>query len=233
MSAGITRGAASILIAVSTALVIVGVSIAPFLNPIWVGFEQGRSHASEWTGYTPIQLKVATDGILADLVFGPPTFDVQVDGQPVLNERERSHMADVRGVFAGFAALVGIAIIVLLVAATASRRSARRTFWQSVRSGSGALALGTVVAGAVGLVAFDSAFDVFHRLFFAGGTYTFDPRTDRLVQLFPDQFWFETSLAVGGMILVLSAATWWFAARRRAVDERSRVGVGRVVEAQG
>ena len=233
MSAGITRGAASILIAVSTALVIVGVSIAPFLNPIWVGFEQGRSHASEWTGYTPIQLKVATDGILADLVFGPPTFDVQVDGQPVLNERERSHMADVRGVFAGFAALVGIAIIVLLVAATASRWSARRTFWQSVRSGSGALALGTVVAGAVGLVAFDSAFDVFHRLFFAGGTYTFDPRTDRLVQLFPDQFWLETSLAVGGVILVLSTVTWWFAARRRAVDERSRVGVGRVVEAQG
>ena len=233
MSAGITRGAASILIAVSTALVIVGVSIAPFLNPIWVGFEQGRSHASEWTGYTPIQLKVATDGILADLVFGPPTFDVQVDGQPVLNERERSHMADVRGVFAGFAALVGIAIIVLLVAATASRRSARRTFWQSVRSGSGALAVGTVVAGAVGLVAFDSAFDVFHRLFFAGGTYTFDPRTDRLVQLFPDQFWLETSLAVGGVILVLSTVTWWFAARRRAVDERSRVGVGRVVEAQG
>ena len=43
----------------------------------------------------------ATDAILADLVVGPPDFDVAVAGTPVLIERERAHMRDVRGVFAG------------------------------------------------------------------------------------------------------------------------------------
>jgi integral membrane protein (TIGR01906 family) len=63
-------------------------------------------------------------------------------------------------------------------------------------------------------VAFDAAFEVFHRLFFAGGTYLFDPRTDRLVQLFPETFWSETATAVGAVILVLALGTAWFAGRR-------------------
>ena len=43
----------------------------------------------------------ATDAIVADLVFGPPDFDVEVGGVPVLIEREQQHMRDVRTVFAG------------------------------------------------------------------------------------------------------------------------------------
>ena len=59
-------------------------------------------------------------------------------------------------------------------------------------------------------VAFDQAFEVFHELFFAGGTYTFDPSTDRLVQLFPIQFWEETTLALGVVLVVIAGAfAWW------------------------
>ena len=32
----------------------------------------------------------------------------------------------------------------------------------------------------------------------------FDPRTEKLVQLFPDQFWSETSVALAGVVLVLA-----------------------------
>jgi hypothetical protein len=32
----------------------------------------------------------------------------------------------------------------------------------------------------------------------------FDPRTEKLVQLFPDQFWSETSVALAGAVLVLA-----------------------------
>jgi integral membrane protein (TIGR01906 family) len=64
--------------------------------------------------------------------------------------------------------------------------------------------------------AFDAAFEVFHRLFFPAGSYTFDPRTDKLVQLFPEAFWSETAIFVGVAILVAAIATWWFARRRAA-----------------
>ena len=62
-----------------------------------------------------------------------------------------------------------------------------------------------VIGGVVSFVAFDALFETFHRLFFAGGSYTFDPATDRLVQLFPFQFWQETAIAVGAVCIVVAA----------------------------
>jgi uncharacterized membrane protein len=45
---------------------------------------------------------------------------------------------------------------------------------------------------------------MFHRLFFAGGSYTFDPTTDRLVQLFPFAFWDETAMVLGIVAAVVA-----------------------------
>jgi integral membrane protein (TIGR01906 family) len=222
------RRLGAVIVALAVALVIVAASILPFLNPVWVSFEQGRAEAAAWTGYTPSQLRTATDGILSDLVFGPPSFDVRVDGQPVLNDRERSHMADVRGVFAGFAIAAVVALAVVIFGWFASRRGGSAAFARAVRAGAVGLAVGVVIVGLIGLAAFDLAFEIFHRLFFAGGTYTFDARTDRLVQLFPVRFWLETSIAVGVVILVLCAVVWWVAGRtplRRVLDTRTVAGV--------
>jgi integral membrane protein (TIGR01906 family) len=195
------RASASVLVGIATAVVILALAIVPFVNPVWVSFEQGRARADLWTGYSTPQLRQATDAILSDLVLGPPKFDVVVAGQEVLNARERQHMADVRGVFVGLAVLAVVSIVVLFVAHRLLAGSGR--FWRGVRRGAAGLAIGVLIVGVVGAFAFDLAFDVFHRLFFAGGSYTFDPRTDRLVQLFPEQFWFESSLVVGALILVL------------------------------
>ena len=81
---------------------------------------------------------------------------------------------------------------------------------------------GVIVAGAIAAVAFDAVFEIFHRLFFPGGTYTFDPSTDRLVQLFPFDFWSETTIVLGVVIIALALIVWAIARRlaRRAVSER-------------
>jgi integral membrane protein (TIGR01906 family) len=70
------------------------------------------------------------------------------------------------------------------------------------------------VLGIFALVAFDTAFEVFHRLFFSAGTYTFDPATSKLVQLFPDAFWSETAIMVGVVIIAVAIVTAWQAGRR-------------------
>jgi integral membrane protein (TIGR01906 family) len=77
-----------------------------------------------------------------------------------------------------------------------------------------------VVGGITGVFFFDTAFEVFHRLFFPAGTYLFDPRTDRLVQLFPEQFWVETTVGVGVLVVLLSVGLAWFARGRAARLER-------------
>jgi integral membrane protein (TIGR01906 family) len=213
------RPASSVLVGIAAGIVILAVAILPFVNPVWVSFEQGRARAEAWTGYSPAQLQQATNAILSDLVVGPPNFDVAVAGQPVLNDRERAHMSDVRRVLVGLALLAGVSFVVLVVAHRLARGSA--AFWRPVRAGAAGLAVGVLVVGVVGMVAFDAAFEVFHRLFFAGGTYSFDARTDRLVQLFPDQFWFETSLALGAVMLMLCLIAW------RVATERAASGVSR------
>lgn len=61
-----------------------------------------------------------------------------------------------------------------------------------------------VVGGVALLVAFDTTFEIFHRLFFKPGSFTFDPRTERLVQIFPEQFWVESFTAVAVVAFALS-----------------------------
>jgi integral membrane protein (TIGR01906 family) len=194
---------ASIAIGIATAIVIVAVAIIPFLTPAWVGVEQGRAQAAAWTGYNEADLRTATNAILADLVIGPPDFDVAVAGAPVLNDRERGHMRDVRTVFGGLAIAAVISVVVLAVAA--ARRKDRAATWRAVRQGAIWLVAVVVGLGVFALVAFDTLFEVFHEVLFPAGSYDFDPATERLVQLFPFQFWQESAIAVGIVIIAISA----------------------------
>lgn len=213
----------SVLVGIATGIVILAVAIIPFISPAWVSFEQGRARAEAWTGYSSEQLRQATDAILSDLVVGPPNFDVAVAGQPVLNVRERAHMTDVRRVFSGLALLALASLVLLVLGHRLAHGSG--TFWRAVGRGVAVLALGVLGVGLIGTFAFDATFDIFHRLFFAGGSYTFDPRTDRLVQLFPEQFWFESALALGALILLLCLVTWRVATARAAAGvSRARAG---------
>jgi integral membrane protein (TIGR01906 family) len=203
---------ATVLVGLATAFVIVAVAILPFLTPQWVAFEQDRAQAAAWTGYASGELRTATDSILGDLVVGGD-FAVQVNGAPVLNERERAHMSDVRTVFRGLWVVAMISAVVLAVVAVARRGDRART-WRAVRRGALGLTIGVVVAGVVGAVAFDRLFEVFHEIFFPAGSYLFDPANDRLVQLFPFQFWEETTMVVGGVIIALALVVAFIAGRR-------------------
>ena len=205
---------ADVWIGLATALTIVALTIPLFLNPAWVGFEQGRAQATAWTGYDQADLTIATNAILSDLVVGPPDFDVTVEGAPVLNERERSHMRDVRGVFSGFFVLAIVAAVSAVVIALRRRGDERLATWRAVQGGALGLIAALIVGAFISFFAFDALFETFHRIFFPGGSYDFDPATDRLVQLFPFQFWNETAIAVGAVSIVIALLVALFAARR-------------------
>jgi len=208
---------AALVLGVAAALVIVAISILPFLNPVWVGFEQDRAQAQAWTGFATADLRTVTNSILADLVVGPPAFDVQLGGEAVLDDRERQHMVDVRGVFAAFYVVAGIAGVVLIGAFVVARGgAARRTLWRRLARSGLIIAVSTVVIGVVGILFFDQAFELFHSLFFPAGSYDFDSGTEKLVQLFPYQFWVETTAAVAAVIVGLSLLLWWIGGRRAA-----------------
>lgn len=179
---------------VSTAIVLVAVAVAAFFNPLWIDFEQQRTDVPAITGYSLEQVRAATGSILAGLFVDPAGFAVTLTGQPVLDAAERSHMADVRTVLLGFGIVVAIAVAMLAAIVAANRRSA--WLWRAVARGSAALVVFGAVVGVAVLLFFDAAFELFHLVFFPQGNFAFDPRTERLTQLFPDQFWTETSIGV-------------------------------------
>ncbi len=205
-------------VSLATVMVIVGLTIALFFNPIWIGFEQDRTGVPAITGYTADQVRAATGSILADVVFGPPAFAATVNGEPVLDAAERSHMVDVYNVIRLFEGVVGLAVVLLAVIAWINRRSA--WMWRAVGRGSGALAIVGAVVGVAVVFFFDQAFLLFHLVFFPQGNFSFDPRTERLTQIFPDQFWTETSTGIAIVGLAVAVAITRLARRRatRKVD---------------
>jgi len=212
MNGSVVRGIASLGVGLATILVLLGVGVAVFFNPPFVAFEQDRANAVGWTGYTPDQVRQATDAILGQLYVGPGDFSVTVAGTPVLVAREQAHMRDVRGVFAGFGLAVAAGAILLVLARW--RSGGAPWMWRAIRAGASTLIGAVIVLGIVAAIAFDALFEVFHTIFFTSGSFDFDPRTSRLVQLFPDHFWFETSIALAVVLLILGVLVRTFAGRR-------------------
>ena len=145
------------------------------------------------------------------------------DGETAFNERELSHMDDVRSIFG--ALLRGQLIVVggLLLLGLALARTGRRAL---VPRGllAGAVATLGVAALAVPfvLLGFDRFFTRFHELFFEGDSWRFSTR-DTLIRIYPEQLWQDVSvlvavLAVAQALLLALVARWWL----RRVCPRAR-----------
>lgn len=122
-------------------------------------------------------------------------------GRPLFDASERSHLADVRGVFRAAEVASAVAGIVAAAIAVGARRSRLRL----VRDGAlwaGALVL---VIGVVAAVAFEPAFLAFHYLFFPQGNFLFDPATSSLLRLYPEPYWYGVTLRVGVTFIVVMA----------------------------
>jgi len=131
----------------------------------------------------------------ADISYlGDLTFD---DGSPLFNERELSHMQDVKVVTKG-ALRVWYVTVVLMVGLGVWARY--RNWWQAFRAGlrrGGWLTIGLVVAiGLFGAIAFWQLFTLFHGLFFEGDSWMF-LYSDTLIRLFPILFWQDAFLWAG------------------------------------
>ena len=126
----------------------------------------------------------------------------------LFNNREISHMKDVKQLVRGVyvLALVSAAYLAAMIIVGFGWQKARfvpalakRLTW-----GGGLTLILMVVFGIAALVGFDSVFLKFHQLSFANDLWRLDPRTDYLVRIFPQDFWFDATMWVS--IRVISGA---------------------------
>jgi integral membrane protein (TIGR01906 family) len=146
---------------------------------------------------------------LGDLRFppgeqAPPATCLEMsDCTYLFNARELQHMQDVKKVVIGATHVLEIAAVILVVFLIwAWRGKWMRDYIKGLQRG------GILTLGLLGLIvllavaAFNSIFVIFHEIFFKAGTWTF-LFSDTLIRLFPERFWQDTFLMVGGLSVLL------------------------------
>ena len=144
------------------------------------------------------------------------------DGTPAFEERELTHMQDVRTLF-GVALrgqlVAGLAIV--LLALGLARTRLRTAVPAGLLAGSLATLAVALLAVPVILLGFDGFFTRFHEIFFSGDSWRFR-NSDTLIRIYPERFWVDVSrftagIAVAQAVVVAAASYLWLrAARRRA-----------------
>jgi integral membrane protein (TIGR01906 family) len=95
--------------------------------------------------------------------------------------------------------------------------------WQAAFLG-GILTVGLVLAAGAGALAdFNALFLQFHLVSFTNDLWQLDPARDRLIQMYPAQFFRDATMAIGGLTLVEGNLLWAVAAALRSrTGSRSR-----------
>ncbi len=132
------------------------------------------------------------------------------DGTAVYNERELRHMVDVKIAVKNTLIVWRLSLAALVALALWAwrggwldeyRRGMGRGGWLTV------LLVGTIIVFV--LLSFGVFFIYFHNVFFEPGTWMFE-WSDTLIRLFPERFWRDIFLYVGGMAALAGAAIGYF-----------------------
>ena len=218
-AAAIPSGAATsssiraLLLGVATVIGILVLALLSLLTPPMMHAALDAADADAWLGLTPIQTHSLSDATVGELLVGADFASITgPDGQPFYGATEVAHLRDVRMVLLAFLAIASAAAIGAFAGRPRDGRVAAR-----VVARAGALtAVGVLVLGTVGAVAFEPLFELFHRVLFPGGNWAFDARTSHLVQLYPTAFWEITAMMLGAGAAGLGGAAWVVGRHRAA-----------------
>lgn len=205
-------------VAVAAVILLTG-PLLLFFPPV-VSFEQARQGVPALLNTDQATVDRATASMLGDLLRnGDFAVSISASGRPVLDAKERSHMRDVGGVVRG---LILSAAIAWLVAALLwwRLRGDPEARARAMLAAAAAIGVAAVVLGAFFAFAFEAAFAAFHAIFFAAGTWTFEPGSN-LLRFFPEPLWFELALLAGATIVVSALLVAWAAGRTLAREGAS------------
>lgn len=215
----------SYLISLLTPLALIGLALRVLLTPLFYTVEYNMPYfPPDPYGFTQAdRLKWAAPSVeylvnSADISFlGDLQFD---DGTPIYNERELSHMHDVKVVVQGSLRVWYVVNVILLALAVFAQRGGwLPTYLDGLRRGGWwmiGLALTLALIAGAGILLdpniFWAFFEWFHTLFFEGDSWLFY-YSDTLIRLFPIRFWQDAVITMavialgGGLALALGLRT--------------------------
>ena len=134
----------------------------------------------------------------------------------VMSEHGRIHFADCKRIFDAVQILCLITGVLTLAGALRKKHTARCLRIAGILT----IAI-PVVLGLLAVFQWDNLFTTFHTILFRNNYWLFDPRTDPVILILPDSFFFQC--AVGILAVVLAGGIICLAAaRKKAADRRKR-----------
>lgn len=136
------------------------------------------------------------------------------DGTRIYNDRELSHMTDVKVVVDWVLRVWIIALVVVVGVGVWASFGGWVTPYKLALTRGAWITLGFVgVVVLLVVVAFGPFFVFFHNIFFPPGTWTFN-FSDTFIRLFPMRFWQDTFLWVGGLAVVQAMIILWLSGKK-------------------
>jgi integral membrane protein (TIGR01906 family) len=143
------------------------------------------------------------------------------DGSPLFNERELSHMEDVKVLLSTALTVWYLGLGLLFVTAIwAMRGSWIRDFYNAIARGG--IVTMTLLGAMILFLAinFRQLFTIFHRVFFEGDSWLF-LFSDTLIRLFPMRFFQDIFIFVGAFSFLGGLVLWFFLGRRGTLKDKS------------
>ena len=230
---GLVPRIATVLFFISIPILLVSTNVRWATNEVGLyhySFDQYDAEAA--TGISRSQLDRAADKLVRYFNNDDKTIRifVQEDDRRVslFNERETSHLTDVKNLFrtvfrvqeASLAFALVLIVAVFIWAVEAPLRVLARIVLQASLFTLGLLALFGILA----LVGFDELFLRFHLVAFTNDLWKLNPNTDHLIQMFPRDFWFDATMLVAGLTAVEAVLLASLSAIYLGVRLRLRVG---------
>ncbi len=203
-----------VLLVIMVPFVVLMTSVRILLTPLTVDIEYKLPNVpadsygftlSERTAFAKLAVGYLTNSrgisFLADQTFP--------NGDPLYNERELSHMQDVKNLVQK--TIIGWYIsgaLVVLAGFFSWQIKKQKDYWVALRDGGWATLI-IIFAILVGVtINFDWLFTAFHHIFFTGDTWLF-LYSDTLIRLFPMEFWMNLFIALGFFSILFSVILIW------------------------
>ncbi len=220
---------ASLLLA--TVLLLAALQLVAF-NPNFYRSEYRKYDRPAAIGISEDDLMATTRALLDYVADKWPDLRVQAtilgERRQVFDDRELQHMQDVKALFLqGFrlrtrALALGLASVFLLWLLT--RRKAWAILARSfIRVTIAALVLVAVLV-ALSNLNFTGVWDQFHYTFFSNNLWQLDPDTEIMIQMFPEEFFFDAAVRVMGLfvglMVTMSGLAWYYLRASRPRSDR-------------
>lgn len=205
------------IVAIALLIITFSIGLPIYVRPFYYA-HIGPLELTEDTGMTREQIKQGYDEVLDYLTLPGREFRC---GEFRYSEEGKGHFEDCKVLFdLNAAVLLASAAVVLTLWLLHRYRliSLRQPKgWSPSALASAAVLATFAVLGALVAVDFDTAFTVFHTLFFPGkSNWLFDPATDGIILALPQTFFMNCAILIGASVIGISAFLLLRDLRRRA-----------------